>query len=213
MNPRPDDRRLGCGRDIDELWAAMPHPPDDHERSCAFCQEARASMTPLAEATAQMRTAEREDPALPDPGVLARVMEIARAEVRRARLLPLDEPEPDEGTPELTISEQTVAAVARRAADLVLGVQVRRSRVELVPAAELPSGTPEPAAVVEVGQSSLGTRRPASVRVALQISVASTASIPQATREVRTTVMEAIKEEVGVNPVVVDIAVQDVHDV
>ncbi len=207
MNARPDDRRLGCGRDIDDLWSQISRPPDEHESTCAFCQEARASMEPLARATSQMRTEEVEDPdRVPDPGVLLRVMEIARAEVRRARLLPLDEPEPDDLSPELTISEQTVAAVARRAGDRVPGVEVRRSRVAL--ARRGPDGTPSASA-----GAGRGARRPAEIRVALHISVSSAVAIPQTAQQVRDAVMAAIKEEVGVNVVVVDIAVQDVHDV
>ena len=166
-------------------------------------------MQPLVQATAQMRTEELEDPdRVPDAGVLARVMEVARAEVRRARLLPLDEPAPDEATPELTISEQTVAAVARRAADGVPGVQVRRSRVELATPTAGADEDIAPAPTVDQDG-----RRPANLRISLQISVASSVSIPRTAQEVRGAVMDAIKEVVGVNPVVVDVAVQDVHDV
>jgi hypothetical protein len=227
MNPGADDTRLGCGRDIDEVWASMERVPDEHERSCPFCQEARASMSPLALATARMRSSDMADPDLvPDPGVLDRVMEVARAEARRGRLLPLDEPEPEEVTAELTVSEQTAAAVARRAADGVVGVQVRRSRVEVVPAGAERAPRPRPPdAGTDVGTGadpdagpaggpdSLRSRRPARVSISLQISVASTVPIPQTAQQVRQAVMEAIRNEVGVDPVVVDISVQDVHDV
>ena len=55
----------------------------------------------------------------------------ARAEVRRGRRLPLDEPVADGTVSDLSVSEQTVAAAVRRAGDAVPGVEVRRCRVEL----------------------------------------------------------------------------------
>ena len=124
--------RLGCGRDIDDVWATIDRPPSAHERQCPYCQEARASLGRLNRVIDAQRRADAAQPDLqPGPQVLSRVMEIARAEVRRGRRLPLDEPVADGTVSDLSVSEQTVAAVVRRAGDAVPGVEVRRCRVEL----------------------------------------------------------------------------------
>lgn len=124
--------RLGCGRDIDDVWATIDRPPSAHERQCPYCQEARASLGRLNRVIDAQRRADAAQPDLqPGPQVLSRVMEIARAEVRRGRRLPLDEPVADGTVSDLSVSEQTVAAAVRRAGDAVPGVEVRRCRVEL----------------------------------------------------------------------------------
>ncbi|WP_148058917.1 Asp23/Gls24 family envelope stress response protein [Bogoriella caseilytica] len=217
--PRPapvvtDDLRLECGRDMDELWDGLGEPASSHERTCPACRRARAAMAPLAKATSQLRAQEHEEPAWePGPQVLSRVMAVARAEVRRSKRLPLDEPEGAVAPPErapLTVSEQTVAAVARRAADSLAEVQVRRSRVELARASSAATGSAT-AAVAAAGGGPTPPR-PARVAVSLQISVALRAAIPDIARQVRERVRQAITAEVGVETVVVDINVQGVHD-
>lgn len=81
-----DDARLGCGREIDELWRTLGRPAKSHERSCPSCTEARAAMAPLAEATARMRAEETSEPELePDPQVLTRVMAVGQ-QTRPARV-------------------------------------------------------------------------------------------------------------------------------
>lgn len=186
-------------------------------------------MAPLAEATSRMRALETHEPELePDPRVLTRVMAVARAEVRRSKRLPLDEPTrvpaalPGRAAhAHLTVSEQTVAAIARRAADSVAEVQVRRSRVELaapaddaVPGSSATPGRAAPVVPDDAGaRGSLGLQsRPARVAVSLQISIALRSAIPEIARKVRERVRAAIAAEVGVRPVVVDINVQGVHD-
>lgn len=209
--------RLGCGRDIDDVWASIDQDPSPHERQCPYCQQARASLGRLSQAIAAQRRADSADPDLqPDPQVLGRVMEIARAEIRRGRRLPLDEPVADGTVSDLSVSEQTVAAVVRRAGDAVAGVEVRRCRVELgdprkgggEPASETGA---EPAPSVEVPES-YRTTRPARVTVAVQISVSATVAIPEISERIRESVGRAVSEEVGMNVVIVDIDVRDVHD-
>jgi len=124
-----DDARLSCGRSIDDVWSHIDGVPDEHERSCPYCLEARARLLRLSDATADLRRTEAEDPELqPDPGFTASVMSLVRAEVRRGQTLPLDVDE----DPGLTISEQAVVSLVWAAADTVPGVRARRCRVRLV---------------------------------------------------------------------------------
>lgn len=199
--------RLGCGRDIDEVWANIERPPTPHEQTCPFCSAARENLHELERATVAMRSADDEDPALQvGPQVIARILEVARSEARRSRRLPLSKPRPGQVSDELTVSEQAVAAVVRRTGDRHGGLQVRRCSIELVP--------PRPVgeAVLEAGEVPAdGT--PSDVRVSLRVSVRSDVSIPLLTRELRSAVMEVVGREVGMNVVGVDVAVEDVHDV
>ena len=107
-----DPTRLSCGRDVDTVWEHLDRPLDEHERTCLACRAARASLAPLAAATRDLSSADREDPELRGSStVLAEVMAIARREVRRGRTLPLDRDDPD-----LAVSEYAIAAVVRTAA-------------------------------------------------------------------------------------------------
>ncbi len=250
--------RLGCGRDIDDVWASIDQPPSPHERTCPFCQQARASLSRLARVIDAQRRADAASPdQQPGPQVLTRVMEIARAEIRRGRRLPLDEPADDGAVSDLSVSEQTVAAVVRRAGDTVPGVEVRRCRVELGDPRVSPVGPDEGAgphddsAPVGTGSEPVGTgsapvgtgsgpvvtgsepvetesvpdgtdledvpasyraTRPARLSIALQISVSATVAIPVAGQLIRQAVRRAVSEEVGMNVVIVDIDVRDIHD-
>ncbi len=212
--------RLGCGRDIDEVWASIEEPPSPHERQCPYCQQARASLGRLAQAIDARRRADDADPdQQPGPQVLTRVMEIARAEIRRGRRLPLDEPVGEGAVSDLSVSEQTVAAVVRRAGDGVPGVEVRRCRVELghlgptVPGPDDADPATEAALDDAVdAPESYRTSRPARLSVSVQISVSATVAIPVVGELIRQAVRRAVFEEVGMNVVIVDIDVRDVHD-
>ena len=198
--------RLGCGRDIDEVWANIDEPPTPHEQTCPFCGAARESLHALERATAALRSADDEDPELQaGPQVVERILEVARSEARRSRRLPLSKPRPGQVSDELTVSEQAVAAVVRRTGDRHGGLQVRRCSIDLV------TGGP----VVELGPET-GTDpddgTPSDVRVSLQVSVAGNVSIPLLTRELRSAVIEVVEREVGMNVVNVEISVEDVHD-
>lgn len=215
MSERPSSR-LACGRDIDAVWDRIGSPPDVHEQSCPHCAQARRDLGELADLTVLERDAERADPDLePDPAVLGRIMDVARAEVRRGRRFPLDEPEVGEPAPELTVSEQAVSASARRAGDAVAGVQVERCVVTLVvdDRGSRAAGPTGPTA------ESLGTEpdsyrrtRPSQVEATLQITVPVTASIPAVAAEIRSSVRRRVSSEVGVDVVRVDIEVRDTHD-
>lgn len=214
MSERPSSR-LACGRDMDAVWDRIGSPPDAHERSCPHCEQARRDLGELASLTALEREAERTAPGLePDPAVLGRIMDVARAEVRRGRRFPLDEPEVSEPAPELTVSEQAVSASARRAGDAVPGVEVERCVVSLVVDGRGPWQA-SPAGVLDLrqGPDSYGRARPSRVEATLQITVPVSASIPAVAAEVRSSVRRRVSSEVGVDVVRVDIEVRDTRDV
>jgi hypothetical protein len=187
-----DDGRLGCGRTVAEVWEGMHGPPDAHEASCPDCTDARRSLEPLVTASHDLRVDDEQDEELRVPiDVLDRVLDVARAEVRRGRTLPLRLPPPEQ-LPALTVSEQTVAALVRRTADLDPAVEARRCTV-----VALDGGAPGD---------------PAAFRVELRLSVAASASIPEATERLRSAIIAAVSESVGVTVPLVDLIVEDVHD-
>lgn len=214
MSERPSSR-LACGRDMDAVWDRIGSAPDEHERGCPHCEQARRDLAELASLTALEREAERTAPGLePDPAVLGRIMDVARAEVRRGRRFPLDEPEVSEPAPELTVSEQAVSASARRAGDAVPGVEVERCVVSLVVDGRGPrQASPDGARALRPEPDSYSSTRPSRVEATLQITVPVSASIPAVAAEVRSGVRRRVSSEVGVDVVRVDIEVRDTRDV
>jgi uncharacterized alkaline shock family protein YloU len=201
--------QLGCGRDIDDVWANIDQPPTAHERTCPFCGPARASLKELERATAELRAADDEDPQLQaGPQVIDRILQVARSEARRSRRLPLSKPVAGQVSADLTVSEQALAAVVRRAGDAYGDVQVRRCSIEL---AEEPNdattadGVPVTTEAMEPVAS--------DVRVSLRVSIGADVSIPLLSKELRLAVMSVVSKEVGMNVVGVDIVVEDVHGV
>ena len=198
-SPANNPSRLGCGRNIDDLWDTVDQPSNAHEQTCPDCQAARASLTDLATATQQLAEADRADPTLrTSPDVLGHILSIARAEVRRGRRIPLEQRAAGPALVELTVSEQTIAAVIRRTSDDIDGLEARRCRVTL--------SEPEPPS--DAGP--MGA--PAEITVDLRVSVAATAPIPDVTRRLRTEVRDAIEQQVGILTTTINITVEDVHD-
>ena len=217
----PSSTQLGCGRDIDQVWDHLDQAPDAHELTCPYCRAARTYLAGLASATQAMRDDDATNPDLePGPGVLDRILAVARAEVRRGRRLPLDQPRADVTSPN-TVSEQAVTAVVRRVGDRTRQVQIRRCALTLAnPASERPGVTttsasstraPSRPRLLRTPGEALGAG-PATVAVSLKVSVAADLAIVDATNQLRTAINEAIEAEVGMRVVSVDITVEDVHD-
>ncbi|MEO6998915.1 MAG: hypothetical protein ABI112_12600 [Terracoccus sp.] len=193
-----DTGRLGCGRDVDDVWAHINDEPDAHEATCPYCQAARADLAGLASATTAMVEADRDDTRLVNrPGALDAIVAIARTEVRRGRTLPLTYPALGE-TGELTISEQAVASVIREASDGLADVEARGCRVSLV-------DHESPSAPAEAGA-------PATFAVELSLTVGRAANIPRLASQLRTTIAGSIGHRVGVDVASITIHVEDVHN-
>lgn len=190
---RLDDGRLGCGRTVAQVWERIDLPPDAHEAGCPDCTDARRSLRKLAAASQELRTTDQQDGRLQAPdAVLGRVLDVARAEVRRGRTLPLRQPEP-ETEPTLTVSEQTVASLVRRVADGDPSVEARRCTV------------------VALDDEAVAGE-PAALRVELRLSVAVSAAIPAVTARLREEIIDVVNSSVGVVVPRVDLIVEDVHD-
>lgn len=204
-----DPNRLGCGRSIDDVWAHVDLPPDPHEQTCPDCQAARHDLGDLAAATRGVVAADKADPALRlNSGATTGILEIARAEVRRGRRIPMEQLRPGAAGDELTVSEQTLANLIRRTSDEIDGLEARRSAVALSKHDPLNERAPGP----ETRQPET-LAAPAEITVDLRISVAPTAAIPALTRLLRDRLRTAIDLEVGMAATVINITVEDIHHV
>ncbi len=208
--------QLGCGRSMDDVWDHIETPPDQHELTCPFCRAARADLAALARATRQLRHDEINDDSLQtSPATLDRILTIARTEVRRGRRLPLTPPGPARSS-DLTVSEQAVATVIRRAGDRLPDVQIRRCAVELTPADGAAASPSTPGAEVEAAarRATSTTLSPGRVRigVSLRVSVGSATAIPETMDALRRTISASVDHEVGVVVDRIDVTVEDVHD-
>lgn len=195
---------LGCGRDIDDVWDNATKPPTAHEADCAECQAARESLAPLAAATAQLRDHDQTDPDLqPGPRVLDRILTVARSEVRRGRQLPLQQPAEAVASP-ITISEQAVSSVIRRVGDRSHIVQIRRCAVDLATQQDNESPIQTEPATRPGG--------PASVRLSLRVSIASGYEIANTVQTMRSAIIAAVHDQIGLIVTTVDVSVEDLHD-
>jgi hypothetical protein len=189
-----DQSRLGCGRLIDELWDTADQPPNEHELSCPFCQQARTNLQALSDATDALTAHEDESPDFtPSMRVKDLVMQLVHVEVRRGQAIPLLTPELVDAAPELSISEQAVLDVVWRTADAIPGLVARHCAVRLHPLDQQPG-------------------LPAVVHIDLHIAVASYVSIPQITDVVRAQLSERIAAETGLSTRRVSITVEDLFD-
>lgn len=187
--PVAEESTLGCGRPIDQVWEHIEDPPDEHERTCPDCRQARRNLAELDRATSELRLADETDPEFaPPPSIKVSIMELARAEVRRGARLPLRPPAREDLPAELTISEQAVAGVVRHAADQLSGVHARRCQVR--------PQSPELTLVIELG-------------VALSSSVPILATIDR----LRSAVRSGVQTEVGMDVGKIDVSVEDLFDV
>lgn len=230
MEVTPSSTRLGCGRDIDDVWENVPNAPTPHEVTCPDCQAARADLAGLAAATKDLHHDDTVDTELQtSPQVIDRILTVARAEVRRGRRLPLRRPGPDQ-TSDLTVSEQAVATMIRRVGDQSPAIQIRRCAITLItdePSTPQPGDESSPTFVRtdadphddELAQVASAVtpvdQRPgpaANVRVALRVSVGSAVSIVGLVDALRMMIIDAIHRDVGMNVVGVDVAVEDLHD-
>lgn len=193
-----EEATLGCGRRIDQVWANIENPPDAHESTCPDCSDARSRLDRLADATRDLRAADLADADLvPRRAVKANIMQIARAEVRRGRRLPLLRGE-DPANGALEISEQAIAAVARATADRIPGIHARRCVVTSADDQGLPTTLPSP--------------HPATISINLRVSVSAETQIPATVELLRTKIIDDVAEEIGLVTRKVDVLVEDVHD-
>lgn len=188
------DNRLGCGRDIDDVWSRADQPPSTHEASCPDCQAARRSLTELNDASQHLKTQDLHDRDLHLAAeVLNKVTSIARAEVRRGARISLHRAQ--DHPAELTISEQAIATVIRHTSDLIPGVETRRCTVRLLK---------------DDDQEALS---PVAIAVQLRVSVSAASSITDQVDQLRQQLIGAVAAEIGLDAASIDIFVEDLNDV
>ncbi len=193
-----DTGRLGCGRDVDDVWANINHEPDEHEATCPDCQAARADLAGLAAATTAMVETDRDDTRLvARPGALAAIVAIARTEVRRGRTLPLLTASPD-APDQVTISEQAVASIVREQCDSLDDIEGRRCRVRVVDD--------------QPGHAPTGVGTATSLAVELSLTVGRSVRIPPLLTDLRHRISVAIHRQIGVPVTSIAIHVEDLHD-
>lgn len=226
--------RLGCGRDVDDVWGTIDRPPNEHEQSCSYCTQARAELAALSEATHDLTAADQQDSNLRVPDqMLANVLAIVRTEVRRGRTIALQHripaaaatagpgsgpdsgPKPGDGTglvavPELTVSELVIATVVRETCDRNPDVEVRRVSIDASPARTTLTGHNR-ATGQETGPQP-GEVEPADVSMDLQATVSRTAAIPALLTGLRTAIQAAVAAQIGVTVSRINVEVQDLLD-
>lgn len=118
--PSAGDQLLPCGHPVSRAWEdarAAASAAKPHTAACPHCREATHGLVALDTATRALRAQKR-----PSAQPLAdRVMGLVRADVRRGRMLPLDDT--------LQLAETAAAKVLRRAADAVAGATVASLRL------------------------------------------------------------------------------------
>lgn len=180
---------LGCGRSIDGVWAGLGRPPDRHSQGCRHCQRARATLAPLAAATASLRHSDRTAP-VPPPGLKRAVLKVARAEVRRGLRMVLREG----ARGQVEVSEQAVASVVRRAAAEIPGVRARRCRIDVLP------------------RDDDGVEPGVELRIFLRTAASPAVNIESTMERVRQRIMDAVAEGIGVEARTVHLTVEDLYD-
>ncbi len=238
--PASQATRLGCGRDVDDVWDTIDRPPNTHERACVYCTQARTELAALAEAARDLSAADRQDPNLRVPDqMLANVLAIVRTEVRRGRTIPLQrrvppaaptadpghnpgpdpvsggKPGPDAGlsdVPGLTVSELVIATVVRETCDRNPNVEVRRVSIDSTPAQPTRTGTPHNVTAGDETGPRAGEVEPVDVSMDLQATVSHTAAIPALLTGLRTAIQAAVAAQIGVTVSRINVDVQDLLD-
>ncbi len=187
--------RLGCGRIIEDVWATIDDPPDEHEENCPDCTAARSDLADLNAATREMITADAEDPKLrTDPAALEEIIAAARAEIRRGRKIPLRRSPEDQAKGQLAISELSVIALIRRVCDDIREVEARQCRIHL-----------------ESTESDV-TETATQISVDLVVTVAADQPIGSLTNDLRAKIIAAVDLKIGLDVRAVNVTVEDLHD-
>lgn len=192
-----DSAVLGCGRSIDDVWENISRAPMNHERQCEQCQSARESLLGVQQLTRRYRGAEEraqhhpEPEERPSPGVRSRLLAVARAEVRRGRLIPVAAT----ARGPILISEQTLLVLVRTAVDTIPGVRARRI---------------ETSGLVRA-RDAQGDGTVPDVRITCRVAVAPGVVIPRVAEEAREAITTAVGQHLQLQSDAVDIIVEDLY--
>lgn len=188
---------LGCGRSMDSIWDALDTGQDAHQKDCPFCQEAWLRALKVKEATRELRDSDEQDPTLELGAQFTRkVMDIARAEIRRGRKISLLEgPQGD-----VTVSEQTLTAQVRAALEGMPEIHARRCRIDI---SMRDSGG-------DGGSANLGPVQP--MKINLRVATLSTVEIRKTAEKARQLITQQLLESLGTQIDTVNITVEDIFN-
>jgi hypothetical protein len=114
--------RLPCGHEIDQLWDHLAQgAPDEHARSCEYCQAALNEIRLLRTATNELAA----EPVRLPADLSGKVMAAVRTRIGAASRIALPGPAGNR----LFISERAAAYILRAAGDTVDGVRARSCRL------------------------------------------------------------------------------------
>lgn len=119
------EETLECGRSVDSVWETLDQAPDDHQRECHSCTEARERLQQLHELTCTSREDDEQLDAAPE--TRRRIMDFARTHARRGADIPVLREE----HASISISQMVLSRTVRTAADEVEGITARRCRVSV----------------------------------------------------------------------------------
>jgi uncharacterized alkaline shock family protein YloU len=197
-----DTATLPCGADVDLLLEQAAEGRgadwDAHQRQCVHCQAALGEFTALWEPVAELAAA----PVSPPPGLVAAVMSQVRRLVHDVWY-----------TLEVTeagvvrVAARVVAALARDSARMIPGVRValgRSTQGRLAALAEMATfGHHADAAVGVLGRTAV---------VDLAVAVGYGDPAHQVARDIQRHVTAALREQVGLRDVTVNVTIDDILD-
>lgn len=188
---------LGCGRSLDSIWEALEFGPDAHQKECPYCQEAWLHASSVEEATRELRDSDVEDTTLSlDSNFTRKVMDIARAEIRRGRKIPILEGPAGN----VTVSEQTLTALVRSALEDMPEVHARRCRIDI--------SMREPSAA---GENTV-LRTGETMKIDLRVATLSTVEIRQTAEKARQLITQKLMGSLGTRIDAVNITVEDIFN-
>lgn len=200
------DSLLACGHSLDSVWDTLGTDPTPHQKNCTYCQEARKQLTAVDKATRELRESDESDPQMKlGPAFTATIMDIARAEVRRGRKIPLTDGE----VGEVNISEQALTALIRSALEEMPEIHARRCRIDVRMNDSAGADSSEPMEPTElVPQQDVGETMHVNLRVATLASVA----IHETVEHARQLVSKRLLDVLGTTVDTINITVEDIFD-
>ncbi|MEV2250307.1 Asp23/Gls24 family envelope stress response protein [Streptomyces sp. NPDC050147] len=190
-----EDELLPCGRELSDVWEQREAGvPDPHADACPHCAQALDALRHLEGIVTEARdTTPRE----PDASALTgRVMDVVRLELRPGRTLPLGDEDED-----AWIVEAAAARTVRAAAESLPGVRAGSCRI---------GPLDEPASPAPPASAGRLARGPVRIRVEVQAPL--TWNLPEVADRVRSRILRAVDDELGMRTAVVDVTISDLID-
>lgn len=185
---------LPCGRHVEDVLDELDGGTlSGHTLTCAHCTTARHGIEALNQATRILL----DDPAEPEPGLIDRIMNAVRVEIRHSESLTLPT-----GHGHADISVRAVASLLRFAADTVPGVRARHCHIEADPIEHRH---------IEADHSGPETGPPA-VRIDMTLTVRYGIALEPLIEQVRGQLVAAMFGHIGLDARTINLEVVDLWD-